>query len=181
MRTRDRLVKSCAFWCPLCVVHVRITSRAGLGENTKHTTYQISNIEVYLHAARTRLTIPVAKCVSCCCCLRCCSCGGRCQIASPSFLSVSYLEQVLRREREDAIFTPLPHHYLEIASLLLNTASDDLGERKPNALTFFDSATTVVLYLQYSRRRNLKRWGMKPKSLVKEAATTDHRACSCTR
>lgn len=44
-------------------------------------------------------------------------------------MSVNYLEQVLRREREDAaVFTPLPHHYLEIASLLLNTASDDVGE-----------------------------------------------------
>lgn len=44
-------------------------------------------------------------------------------------MSVSYLEQILRREREDAaVFTPLPHHYLEIASLLLNTASDDIGE-----------------------------------------------------
>lgn len=43
-------------------------------------------------------------------------------------MSVGYLEQVLRREREDAaVFTPLPHHYLEIASLLLNTASDDIG------------------------------------------------------
>ena len=53
----------------------------------------------------------------------------RCQIACPPFMSVGYLEQVLRREREDAaVFTPLPHHYLEIASLLLNTASDDIGE-----------------------------------------------------
>lgn len=53
----------------------------------------------------------------------------RCQIACPSFMSVNYLEQVLKREREDtAVFTPLPHHYLEIASLLLNTASDDVGE-----------------------------------------------------
>ncbi|CAM9393999.1 unnamed protein product [Ectocarpus sp. 13 AM-2016] len=53
----------------------------------------------------------------------------KCQIACPSFMSVGYLEQVLRREREDAaVFTPLPHHYLEIASLLLNTASDDIEE-----------------------------------------------------
>ncbi|CAM9599503.1 unnamed protein product, partial [Hapterophycus canaliculatus] len=53
----------------------------------------------------------------------------KCQIACPPFMSVGYLEQVLRREREDAaVFTPLPHHYLEIASLLLNTASDDIGE-----------------------------------------------------
>lgn len=43
-------------------------------------------------------------------------------------MSVGYLEQVLRKEREDAaVFTSLPHHYLEIASLLLNTASDDIG------------------------------------------------------
>lgn len=56
-------------------------------------------------------------------------CTSRCQIACPPFMSVGYLEQVLRREREDAaVFTPLPHHYLEIASLLLNTASDDIGE-----------------------------------------------------
>eukprot|EP00752_Nemacystus_decipiens_P014325 g12744.t1 len=53
----------------------------------------------------------------------------KCQIARPPFMSVGYLEQVLRREREDAaVFTPLPHHYLEIASLLLNTASDDIEE-----------------------------------------------------
>ena len=53
----------------------------------------------------------------------------RCQIACPPFMSVAYLEQVLRREREDgAVFTSLPHHYLEIASLLLNTASDDISE-----------------------------------------------------
>lgn len=44
-------------------------------------------------------------------------------------MSVIHLEQVLRSEREDQnTFTPLPHHYLEMASLLLNTASDDIGE-----------------------------------------------------
>eukprot|EP00903_Cladosiphon_okamuranus_P006410 g6274.t1 len=53
----------------------------------------------------------------------------KCQIVCPPFMSVGYLEHVLRRERENAaVFTPLPHHYLEIASLLLNTASDDIEE-----------------------------------------------------
>ncbi|CAM9248757.1 unnamed protein product [Choristocarpus tenellus] len=44
-------------------------------------------------------------------------------------MTVSALEKVLREERDnDKSFTPLPHHYLEIASLLLNSASDDIVE-----------------------------------------------------
>ncbi|CAM9384223.1 unnamed protein product, partial [Discosporangium mesarthrocarpum] len=53
----------------------------------------------------------------------------RCKIACPGWMSVNSLEKVLRAERdEDRRFTPLPHHYLEISSLLLHSASDDIDE-----------------------------------------------------
>lgn len=84
----------------------------------------------------------------------------RCQIACPPFMSVGYLEQVLRRERDDAaVFTPLPHHYLEIASLLLNTASDDIGELsvRPAILTLVIQRNTPKTSYRRRRRRTATR------------------------
>ncbi|GAA5856490.1 hypothetical protein JCM8547_008767 [Rhodosporidiobolus lusitaniae] len=50
----------------------------------------------------------------------------RCRIVAPQWLSVAFLEQVLKQEQTDANFSDLPRDYLEVAKVLLEVASDDV-------------------------------------------------------
>ncbi|BGP13065.1 hypothetical protein JCM10213_000931 [Rhodosporidiobolus nylandii] len=50
----------------------------------------------------------------------------RCRIVGPGWLSVAFLEQVLKQEQTDPNFSDLPRDYLEVAKVLLEVASDDL-------------------------------------------------------
>ena len=45
---------------------------------------------------------------------------GRCSIVPPSWLSVENLEQILSSEQQNAAFSEVPFHYLEIAFMLLD-------------------------------------------------------------
>ncbi|CAI5719936.1 unnamed protein product [Hyaloperonospora brassicae] len=51
---------------------------------------------------------------------------NKCRILAPSWLSVDYLTSQLQREKTSEVFEELPFHYLEIASLLLKNAPEDL-------------------------------------------------------
>ncbi|GAA5830455.1 hypothetical protein JCM11251_002476 [Rhodosporidiobolus azoricus] len=50
----------------------------------------------------------------------------RCRIVSPQWLSVGFLEQVLKQEQTDPNFSDLPRDYLEVSKVLLEVASDDV-------------------------------------------------------
>ncbi|CAH0486756.1 unnamed protein product [Peronospora farinosa] len=52
----------------------------------------------------------------------------KCRILAPSWLSVDYLTSRLEREKSSEVFEELPFHYLEIASLLLKNAPEDLDQ-----------------------------------------------------
>ncbi|CEG37535.1 dna replication complex gins protein psf2 [Plasmopara halstedii] len=52
----------------------------------------------------------------------------KCRILAPSWLSVDYLSAQLEREKTSEVFEELPFHYLEIASLLLQNAPEDLEQ-----------------------------------------------------
>ncbi|KAJ4456802.1 putative DNA replication complex GINS protein PSF2 [Paratrimastix pyriformis] len=49
-----------------------------------------------------------------------------CRIHQPKYLSVEELEKYLKIERDPNFFAQLPQHYMEVAVLLLESASDDL-------------------------------------------------------
>ncbi|EEY56943.1 DNA replication complex GINS protein PSF2, putative [Phytophthora infestans T30-4] len=53
---------------------------------------------------------------------------NKCRILPPSWLSVDYLTSQLEREKKSEVFEELPFHYLEVASLLLKNAPDDLDQ-----------------------------------------------------
>ncbi|OWY98286.1 DNA replication complex GINS protein PSF2 [Phytophthora megakarya] len=53
---------------------------------------------------------------------------NKCRILAPSWLSVEYLTSRLEREKASEAFEELPFHYLEIASLLLKNAPEDLDQ-----------------------------------------------------
>ncbi|GAA5900378.1 hypothetical protein JCM6882_001233 [Rhodosporidiobolus microsporus] len=50
----------------------------------------------------------------------------RCRIVAPQWLSVGFLEQVLKQEQTDPNFSDLPRDYLEVSKVLLEVASDDV-------------------------------------------------------
>lgn len=53
--------------------------------------------------------------------------SGQCRIIPPKWLSVDELQRILADERAlSASLTPLPFHYLEIATILLDCASEDI-------------------------------------------------------
>jgi GINS complex subunit 2 len=51
-----------------------------------------------------------------------------CTILAPAWFTLEELEKVLRAEKEGHEFQPLPFHYMEIASQLLNCAWDDMEQ-----------------------------------------------------
>ncbi|KWU41686.1 Psf2-domain-containing protein [Rhodotorula sp. JG-1b] len=51
----------------------------------------------------------------------------KCRVVAPQWMSVPYLEDTLKAEREQAEFSDLPRDYLEVSKVLLETASDDLA------------------------------------------------------
>ncbi|EGZ19885.1 hypothetical protein PHYSODRAFT_328060 [Phytophthora sojae] len=53
---------------------------------------------------------------------------NKCRILAPSWLSVDYLMSRLEREKASDAFEELPFHYLEVASLLLKNAPEDLDQ-----------------------------------------------------
>jgi len=53
---------------------------------------------------------------------------SRCSIVSPSWLQKDFLLQVRQMEKENAVFQDLHPHYLEIATLLLTVAPDDIED-----------------------------------------------------
>ncbi|KAG7378868.1 DNA replication complex GINS protein PSF2 [Phytophthora pseudosyringae] len=53
---------------------------------------------------------------------------NKCRILAPSWLSVDYLASKLEREKTSDAFEELPFHYLEVASLLLKNAPEDLDQ-----------------------------------------------------
>ncbi|KUF97857.1 DNA replication complex GINS protein PSF2 [Phytophthora nicotianae] len=53
---------------------------------------------------------------------------NKCLILPPSWLSVDYLTSRLEREKTSEVFEELPFHYLEVASLLLKNAPEDLDQ-----------------------------------------------------
>ncbi|KAG6620873.1 DNA replication complex GINS protein PSF2 [Phytophthora cinnamomi] len=53
---------------------------------------------------------------------------NKCRILAPSWLSVDYLTSRLEREKSNEAFEELPFHYLEVASLLLKNAPEDLDQ-----------------------------------------------------
>lgn len=52
----------------------------------------------------------------------------RCSIQAPAWLEKTTLLQVLKLEKEQDFFQDLNPHYLEIATLLLSVASDDIED-----------------------------------------------------
>ncbi|TDH71177.1 hypothetical protein CCR75_006342 [Bremia lactucae] len=52
----------------------------------------------------------------------------KCRILAPSWFSVEYLTAQLEREKTSDVFEELPFHYLEVASLLLKNAPEDLEQ-----------------------------------------------------
>lgn len=55
--------------------------------------------------------------------------GDHCRLLTPSWLSKEYLMDVLRKERENLDdFQELPFHYVEIASMIIDSCSDDLPD-----------------------------------------------------
>jgi GINS complex subunit 2 len=53
----------------------------------------------------------------------------QCKIAPPGWLTVDSLRTSLRDEREmTAFFTEMPFHYIEIASILLKVAAEDIPD-----------------------------------------------------
>ncbi|GAA5989835.1 hypothetical protein JCM11641_004809 [Rhodosporidiobolus odoratus] len=50
----------------------------------------------------------------------------KCRIVGPGWMSVAFLEQVLKQEQSDPNFSDLPRDYLEVSKVLLEVASDDL-------------------------------------------------------
>ena len=52
---------------------------------------------------------------------------GKCTIATPDWMTVPYLEQVVKDERESDLFSAMPFHYIEIAQLLLTNAREDVS------------------------------------------------------
>eukprot|EP00953_Heterococcus_sp_UTEX-ZZ885_P038718 19873-Heterococcus_DN1.PRE.1 len=56
-----------------------------------------------------------------------CYCKYRASIACPDWMKVENLESIWRQEKRDEEFASLPFHYLEISSLLLSVAPDDMG------------------------------------------------------
>jgi GINS complex subunit 2 len=53
----------------------------------------------------------------------------RCRIQPPDWLSVEKLVQTKQDESNSELFTPMPsEHYIEISTLLLNNASDDIPQ-----------------------------------------------------
>ncbi|CEQ42465.1 SPOSA6832_04275 [Sporobolomyces salmonicolor] len=50
----------------------------------------------------------------------------KCRIIAPGWMSVLYLEQILREETTQGDFSDLPRDYLEVSKVLLEVASDDL-------------------------------------------------------
>ncbi|KAF4324289.1 hypothetical protein G195_002381 [Phytophthora kernoviae 00238/432] len=53
---------------------------------------------------------------------------NKCRILPPSWLSVDNLTSRLEREKTSDVFEELPFHYLEVASLLLKNAPEDLEQ-----------------------------------------------------
>uniref|UniRef100_H3H255 DNA replication complex GINS protein PSF2 n=1 Tax=Phytophthora ramorum TaxID=164328 RepID=H3H255_PHYRM len=53
---------------------------------------------------------------------------NKCRILAPPWLSVDYLASRLEREKNSEVFEELPFHYLEVASLLLKNAPEDLDQ-----------------------------------------------------
>lgn len=55
--------------------------------------------------------------------------GDHCRLLVPSWLSKDYLSLVLKRERENLDdFQELPFHYIEIASMIMESCSGDLPD-----------------------------------------------------
>ncbi|KAG5186774.1 hypothetical protein JKP88DRAFT_35968 [Tribonema minus] len=54
---------------------------------------------------------------------------NKASIACPPWMTAESLERVLAAERREETFAELPFHYLEISSLLLSVAADDMGQQ----------------------------------------------------
>mmetsp|Transcript_15268 Transcript_15268/g.20149 ORF Transcript_15268/g.20149 Transcript_15268/m.20149 type:complete len:225 (+) Transcript_15268:93-767(+) len=53
---------------------------------------------------------------------------GKCRIRRWPWMDKDILGIILRREQQDDNFTALPYHYMEMASLVFNCASDDIED-----------------------------------------------------
>ncbi|KAK3241536.1 DNA replication protein psf2 [Cymbomonas tetramitiformis] len=87
----------------------------------------------------------------------------RCAIVPPTWLALEQLEKVLDEERSNqAVFQPLPFHYIEVSEQLLKNAKDDIPDlhlvreklrdlqsvrhnKITNGMNQIDTATTVEL------------------------------------
>jgi GINS complex subunit 2 len=59
----------------------------------------------------------------------------KCKINPPEWLSIDYLKRVLEGEKQKSQqFETLPFHYIEIASVLLDVASDDMKREDVNVI-----------------------------------------------
>ncbi|EGX43749.1 DNA replication protein psf2 [Orbilia oligospora] len=50
----------------------------------------------------------------------------RCNIVPPDWLSVDYLERLVKEESDSAAFSQMPWRWMEVAEILLDTCSEDL-------------------------------------------------------
>ncbi|KAG0225338.1 DNA replication protein psf2 [Actinomortierella wolfii] len=52
----------------------------------------------------------------------------KCNIVSPQWMTVESLQKFLKDEQENARFSRVPYHYMEIARILLENACDDIPQ-----------------------------------------------------
>lgn len=73
----------------------------------------------------------------------------RCQIQCPEWLEAENIAHLLEKERNEPGFVPLAYHYVEIGSLLLDAAPDDIKESQ--------KVMTLLMDLQNVRQEKIRK------------------------